>query len=93
VLHQVIDAVFGFLDVAVEHGGIGTEADLVSEAMEIDPLRGISLVFADSGCESQGGRFPRRHRAASLSRWHGTPRGCQPLPLGHADKQSHSTAV
>ena len=44
---QVVDAVVGVLDVAVEHRGVGTQAELMGRAMDVDPAAGVGLVFAD----------------------------------------------
>src|SRR5262249_47272006 len=44
---QVVDAVAGFFDVAVEHGGVGAQAELVRLAVDANPRVGVGLVFAD----------------------------------------------
>ena len=44
---QVIDAVPGFLDVAVEHGRVGAQAELVGLAVDAQPFAGVGLVLAD----------------------------------------------
>ena len=44
---EVIDAVPGLLDVAVEHRGVGAQAELVRLAVDAEPLGGVGLVLAD----------------------------------------------
>ena len=44
---QVVDAVLGLLDVAVEHGGVGAQAELVGLAVDAEPGVGVGLVLAD----------------------------------------------
>ena len=44
---EVIDAVARFLDVAVEHRGVGAQAEFVRLAVDAEPLGGVGLVFAD----------------------------------------------
>src|SRR5947209_1837934 len=45
--NQVIDAMPGLLDVTVEHGGVGAQAELMSLAMDANPGVGIGFVLAD----------------------------------------------
>src|SRR5437899_9405918 len=45
--NQVIDAVAGLLDVAIKHGGIGAQIELVSFAMNANPGVGVGLVLAN----------------------------------------------
>ena len=45
--HQVIDAVLGVFDVAVEHGGVGAQAEFVGLAVDAQPGVGVGLVLAD----------------------------------------------
>ncbi len=44
---EVVDAVVGLLDVAVEHRAVGAEAQLVGRAVDFEPAAGVGLVFAD----------------------------------------------
>ena len=44
---QVVDAVIGVFDVAVEHRGVGAQAQLVGRAMDVEPVAGVGLVLAD----------------------------------------------
>ena len=44
---QVVDAVPRLLDVAVEHGRVGAQAELVGLAVDADPVVGVGLVLAD----------------------------------------------
>ncbi|MEY3457176.1 MAG: hypothetical protein RL215_333, partial [Planctomycetota bacterium] len=44
---EVVDAMSGFFDVSVEHGGIGAESELVGGAMNIEPDIAVGFVFAD----------------------------------------------
>src|SRR5262249_39268403 len=44
---EVVDAVSSVLDVAVKHGGIGTQAECVCLAVDADPGVGIRFVFAN----------------------------------------------
>ena len=46
-LQQVIDALFVGFDVAVEHGGVGAQADLMRRARDVEPLLPADLVIAD----------------------------------------------
>ena len=41
--HQVVDAVVGVFDVAVEHRGVGAQAQLVGRAVDIQPLVASAL--------------------------------------------------
>ena len=43
----MLDALFFGLDVAVEHGGVGAQADLVRGAGDIEPLLAADFVVAD----------------------------------------------
>ena len=45
--HQVVGAVLVVLDVAVEHGAVGAQAQLVRRARGLDPLVAVDLVIAD----------------------------------------------
>ena len=47
-LQQVVDAVLFVLDVAVEHGAVRLEAQVVRRARHLDPLVGRDLVVADN---------------------------------------------
>ena len=53
-LEQVVDAVFVVLDVAVEHGGVRLEADLVRGARGVEPLVAVNLVIADDVADAVG---------------------------------------
>ena len=44
---QVVDAVVGLFDVAVEHRAVGAEAELVGGAVDFEPAAGVGFVFAD----------------------------------------------
>ena len=44
---QVVDAVPRLLDVAVEHGRVGAQAQLVGLAVDAEPVVGVGLVLAD----------------------------------------------
>ena len=44
---QVVDAMRGLLDVAVEHGRVGAQAEFVRLAVDAQPLGGVGLVLAD----------------------------------------------
>ena len=46
-LEQVVDAVFVVLDVAVEHGRVRFQADLVRRSRGLQPLAAVDLVIAD----------------------------------------------
>src|SRR6267378_2942365 len=46
-LQQVIDSILIVLDVSIEHGGIGFEADLMSQPRRVEPLVAINLVIAN----------------------------------------------
>src|SRR6266851_5498457 len=45
--NQVVDAMPGFLDVAIKHGGVGAQAELVSFPMNANPGVGVGLMLAD----------------------------------------------
>src|SRR5262245_51146146 len=45
--NQMVDAVPWFLDVAVEHGRVGAQAQLMGLAMNADPGVAVGLVLAD----------------------------------------------
>src|SRR5260370_38385779 len=45
---QVIDAAFVVFDVAVEHGGVRFQPDLIGEARGIEPLIAINFGIADN---------------------------------------------
>src|SRR5260370_30861121 len=45
---EVVDAVSSMLDVAVQHGGIGTQAELMGFAVNANPSVGIRLVLANA---------------------------------------------
>ena len=51
---QMIDAVFIVLDVAVEHGRVGLQTDLVGELGGIQPLVSIDLVIANDVADAVG---------------------------------------
>ena len=38
---------YGVLDVAVEHRGVGSQAELVGRAVDVEPAAGVGLVLAD----------------------------------------------
>ena len=46
-LEQMIDALFVGLDVAVEHGGVRAQADLVRGARDFEPLLAADFVVAN----------------------------------------------
>src|ERR1019366_4060547 len=54
---QVVDAVFVVFDVAVKHGGVRFEPDLVGEARGIEPLIAVNLVIADNVPHTVGKNF------------------------------------
>ena len=56
-LKQVIDAVFVVLDVAVEHGCIRLESDLMRKARSIQPLVAVNLVIANDVADAVGKDF------------------------------------
>ena len=45
--HQVIDAVIGVFQMAVEHRGVGAQAEFVGRAMNVEPVVGVGLVLAN----------------------------------------------
>ena len=47
-LEQMIDALFFGLDVAVKHGGVGAQANLVRGARDVEPLLPADFVVADN---------------------------------------------
>ena len=53
-LEQVIDAVGVVFNVAVEHGRIRFEAQLVRRARGFEPLFAVNLVVADDGADARG---------------------------------------
>ena len=53
-LEQVIDAVFVVFDVAVEHGRVGVQSDLVGESRSVEPLVAVDLVVADDVAHAVG---------------------------------------
>ena len=65
-LQQMIDAVFVVLDVAVEHGGVRLQADLVGSARGLQPLVAVNLVIADDVAHAVGENL----RAAARQRVH-----------------------
>ena len=67
-LEQMIDAVFVVLNVAVEHGRIRLEAQLVRRARGFEPFLAVDLVVADDGAHARAQRSPRRRRAWSPRR-------------------------
>ena len=44
---QMVDAVIGVFQVAVEHRGVGAQAQLMGRAMDVEPAAGVGLVLAD----------------------------------------------
>ncbi len=54
---QMIDPVFVVLDVAVEHGGIRLQPDLMSQLRGIQPLVAVNLVIADDVAHAIGKNF------------------------------------
>ena len=54
---QVVDAVFVVFDVAVQHGGVRFEADLVRGARGVEPLVAVDLVIADDVADAVGEDF------------------------------------
>ena len=46
-LEQMVDAIFVVLHVAVKHGGVGFQPDLVSQFRSLQPLVAIDLVITD----------------------------------------------
>ena len=53
-LEQVVDPVFVVFDVAVEHGGIRLQPDLVRQLRRIQPLVAVDLVVADDVAHAVG---------------------------------------
>ncbi len=51
---QVVHAVFVILNMAVEHGGVGAQADLVGHAGGLQPLAAVNLVIADNVAHALG---------------------------------------
>ena len=55
---EMVDAVLGLLDVAVEHGGVGVQAEAVGGAVDVEPAFGRGLgaadLVADFGMEDLG---------------------------------------
>ena len=51
-LHQMVGAVLIVLDVAVEHGAVGAQAQLVRLAGGFQPLVAIDLVVADDAADA-----------------------------------------
>src|SRR5439155_12554861 len=45
--NQVINAVPGLLDVAIKHGGVRAQTELVSFAMDANPGAGVGFVLAN----------------------------------------------
>src|SRR5579883_1695644 len=44
---KMIDAMMRLFDMAVEHGGVGAQTELVCLAVDAKPSAGVGLVFAD----------------------------------------------
>ena len=65
-LEQMVDAVLVVLDVAVEHGRVRLQADLVRELRGFEPLIAINLVIADDVAHAVGENL----RAAAGERIH-----------------------
>src|ERR1039458_2001030 len=63
---QMIDAVFVVFDMAVEHGCVGLQPDLVGDSRSVEPLVAIDLVVADDVANPVGKYF----RAAAGQRIH-----------------------
>ena len=53
-LEQVIDAVFVVFDVAIEHGRVGFQTDLVGELRGLEPLVAVDFVIADDVADAVG---------------------------------------
>ena len=55
---QVVDPMLGAVDVAVEHGGVGVQAEPVGRAVDVEPALGRGLgaadLLADFGMEDLG---------------------------------------
>lgn len=47
--NQVVDAVVGVFDMAVEHRAVGLHTHLMRGAVDFEPLAGVGLVFANAG--------------------------------------------
>ena len=56
-LEQVVDAVFVVFDVAVEHGRVRFQSDLVGESGGVEPLIAVDLVVADDVAHAVGEYF------------------------------------
>jgi hypothetical protein len=56
-LEQVIDAVFVVFDVAVEHGRVRLQPDLVRQARRVEPFIAVNLVIADDVPHAVGKNF------------------------------------
>src|SRR3954464_2220517 len=65
-LHQVVNAVFVILNMAIEHGRVRTQPKLVRDASSIEPLLAVKLVVADDAAHPVGKYF----RAAAGERIH-----------------------
>ncbi len=63
---QMFDAFLIVLNVAVEHGGVGTQADLVGGARNIEPLLPADLVVADDPAHARIENFRRRRRTPGI---------------------------
>lgn len=50
-LAEVVDAVLGLFDMAVEHRGVGAQAQLVSGAVDFEPVAAVRFVLADLGAD------------------------------------------
>ena len=83
----------GFLDVAVEHRGVGAQAQLVRLAVDAEPFVGVGLVFANLvahlGMEDLGAAAGQAAEARVLELGQ---RSRVVRPVSRAN-QSHSTAV
>ena len=65
----MINAILVILDVAIEHGGVGTQADLVSNPRGIQPLVAVNLVIADDVADTIGKDLRAAARAGIDSRF------------------------
>jgi len=53
----VIDALFGRLDVSVQHGHIGTDSETVCGAMDVEVALGAAFVMRDLAAHAFGENF------------------------------------
>src|ERR1035437_1118498 len=85
-LQQVVNAVFVVLNVAVEHGGVGLETQLVGQPGRLQPFVAVDLVVANDGSHAGG-------KDLSAAAGHGVNPSVAQLDQSLLDGEEHTSEL